>query len=729
MNLIKVATGLFWLEIPEKDLFLMCGCPMDSIKHLENMNFIHRIDRDDCYMESGPNAILLSDLAVQNGYFSNLAEFPILHMMYKQGMALPGHPGNKGTSPWLIGTSDQVNAQNQYIFRGNYGLSSRAEFEEAGCTKDEVDLMWNLKMKFNFNKILKPEDLLDTTIIDDEAVELRPDVFLKRTGLNCYKLSYNDETVDIDLNLKDDELYEPPYALESRKVSRENFSIIHVGEGNGWDNTRPCMGSIICFEGKIYLIDAGPNIEYSLNALGISVNDVEGIFHTHIHDDHFAGLTYLIMADHKIKYYATETVMATARKKLAALMGQDISIFDLVLDPIILDCHAWNNVNGLEVKPLFSPHPVETSIFYFRVMSSSGYKSYGHLADIVSSKILKSFISDNPQEGIAQEFYDDVWNSYKQYADIKKIDVGGGMVHGEAGDFKNDPSGILILSHLDRPLNVQEKRIGTNVDFGSAHVLIPASVNYLRLHASRILNSYFPDAGISDIEMLLECPIIEFPANTVIAEDSTQMKEVFLILSGKVDYVFSDNGASHEMTAGSTVGLMNGLWNEPIKGTYRASALAETLIIPKNVFLKFMKKTDVMDQLIKVSRIIFDLRNTQLLGSRISNLKLVRLAQRAATVNLLPGDTVPGGWPKDLFILKKGSVNIYNGKKKIGSIKKWDSWGGYPVFSKRKDLNIDARISGKTPCDFYRISYDVLKDIPVVQWKLFQQWSCWDAHY
>jgi hemerythrin len=213
MNLIKVATGLFCLEIPEKDLFLMCGCPMDSIKHLENMNFIHRIDRDDCYMESGPNAILLSDLAVQNGYFSNLAEFPILHMMYKQGMALPGHPGNKGTSPWLIGTSDQVNAQNQYIFRGNYGLSSRAEFEEAGCTKDEVDLMWNLKMKFNFNKILKPEDLLDTTIIDDEAVELRPDVFLKRTGLNCYKLSYNDETVDIDLNLKDDELYEPPYAL------------------------------------------------------------------------------------------------------------------------------------------------------------------------------------------------------------------------------------------------------------------------------------------------------------------------------------------------------------------------------------------------------------------------------------------------------------------------------------------------------------------------------------
>jgi len=727
MNLIKVATGLFWLEIPEQDLYLMCGCPMDSIKHLENMDIIHRINRDDVYMESGPNAILLSDLAVQNGYFCNLAEFPILHMMYKQGMALPGHPGNKGTRPWLIGISDQVEAQKKYIFRGNYGLATREEFAEAGCSNIESDLMWNLKMKFNFNTILEPELLVDTTVVAEDPVELKPGVILTRNGLNCYTITYKGQSIDIDLNLNEDELYEPPYQLKSTKVSREYFSVIHMGEGNGWDNSRPCMGSIINYKGKIYLIDAGPNIEYSLNAIGISVNDVEGIFHTHIHDDHFAGLTYLIMADHKIKYYATEPVMATARKKLSALMGQDEGMFDAVLDPIILNCAVWNDVDGLEVRPLFSPHPVETSIFYFRVFDGEGYKSYAHLADIISSKILKNFISKDSNVGITQEFYDQVWRDYLEYSDIKKIDVGGGMVHGEAEDFRNDPSEILILSHLDRSLNQDEKSIGINVDFGTQHILIPSSENYTRQKASRILKSYFPEASESSLKSLLNCPFIDFPDDTVIAQDSTQMDEVYLIITGRVHYVFSDTGTYHEMTSGSTVGLMNGLWDEPIQGTYRSASHVEALVIPKKKFNQFLSRNKEMDNLKKMSRIIFDLRCTYLLGSRISNLNLVRLAQRTATVHLLPGDVIPGGWSRDLFLLKKGTVDVYSGKKRIGSLNKWDSWGGYPVYPIWKDLTVNAKIGGTKPCELYRISYDVLKDIPVVQWKLFQLWSCWEV--
>ena len=41
-------------------------------------------------------------------------------------------------------------------------------------------------------------------------------------------------------------------------------------------------------------MDAGPNIDYALMALGIGVNEIDGIFHTHCHDDHPAGLTTLI---------------------------------------------------------------------------------------------------------------------------------------------------------------------------------------------------------------------------------------------------------------------------------------------------------------------------------------------------------------------------------------------------------------------------------------------------
>ena len=75
------------------------------------------------------------------------------------------------------------------------------------------------------------------------------------------------------------------------------------------------MASIVIYQGKVYLIDAGPNIAYSLIALGIGVNEIEGVFQTHCHDDHFAGLSALMHRDHRVKYFATPFVRASVMKK------------------------------------------------------------------------------------------------------------------------------------------------------------------------------------------------------------------------------------------------------------------------------------------------------------------------------------------------------------------------------------------------------------------------------
>jgi len=99
--------------------------------------------------------------------------------------------------------------------------------------------------------------------------------------------------------------------------------IIEAGtsESEARDMTRPCMSSIIVFQRKIYLIDAGPNVLESLRYLGIGVNEIEGIFHTHSHDDHFNGLTALIRSDHRIKYYSAPIVRHCVMKKLARVIS------------------------------------------------------------------------------------------------------------------------------------------------------------------------------------------------------------------------------------------------------------------------------------------------------------------------------------------------------------------------------------------------------------------------
>lgn len=93
---MEVIQGVYWVDIPEADLCMLCGCPEDSVEHLMQRRLIVPTEQDGVRFETRPNAILLSDAALQNGKFCKLAEFPILQMLYKQRMIIPGHPNNEG---------------------------------------------------------------------------------------------------------------------------------------------------------------------------------------------------------------------------------------------------------------------------------------------------------------------------------------------------------------------------------------------------------------------------------------------------------------------------------------------------------------------------------------------------------------------------------------------------------------------------------------------------------
>src|SRR5581483_11946553 len=156
------------------------------------------------------------------------------------------------------------------------------------------------------------------------------------------------------------------------------------------------MGAIVVYQGRIYLVDAGPNLLAGLTALGIGINEVDGIFHTHCHDDHFAGLTTLIQGDRRLKHFATPLVRAGIVKKFSALLGVEDSDFDNYFDVVDLKEGEWNDVDGLEVRPVFSPHRVEPTVVFFRTVMAGGWRTYAHLADIVALKTLGEMVTDDP---------------------------------------------------------------------------------------------------------------------------------------------------------------------------------------------------------------------------------------------------------------------------------------------------------------------------------------------
>ena len=106
------------MEISDANLRILCETPMDSVKLLRRNGLIRKFEKDGIVTKTGPNAILLSDISVQRGRFWNLAEFPVLHMFYCQGMAIPGHPENTGVKPILIGLESRTQAILIYIHRG-----------------------------------------------------------------------------------------------------------------------------------------------------------------------------------------------------------------------------------------------------------------------------------------------------------------------------------------------------------------------------------------------------------------------------------------------------------------------------------------------------------------------------------------------------------------------------------------------------------------------------------
>jgi hemerythrin-like metal-binding protein len=443
----SIAKGVSLVEIPEVGLSLLCGCPENVVKHLMKAGAIRPLTKGGVSYETGPNAILLSESSVLGGRFANAAEFPVLQMLYRQGMLVPGHPGNTGRKPMLVGIREQIEAQSRYIYIGNYGLSTLEELVSAGLDEATARERLRMKLRFAFGKIRATEELLDLRVVDAHAVELRDGVFVRRLGPNRYSIIHGGEAVEVSLDSGDLPVG-APYGLPRVPARRAEFSVIHLGEGDGWDPSRPCVGSLVMWKGEAWLVDAGPDIEASLEAVGLGIGDLRGIFHTHVHDDHFIGLASLFRAPHRLVYRAVPWVRTAAAAKLSALAGITEAEFCRYFDVRDLVEGEWNEEDGLEILPVFSPHPVETTIFRFRGLG----RSYAHWADLSSFKVLDSMVTADPESpGMAAALVAQVKADYLEPADVKKLDVGGGMIHGEADDFAHDLSGDLLLSHTDSP--------------------------------------------------------------------------------------------------------------------------------------------------------------------------------------------------------------------------------------------------------------------------------------
>lgn len=725
MRKIQKATvikGVYWVEIPEADLRILCGCPADTVKHLMLRGLIVPVEMQEATFESGPNAILLSDVMLQNGYFTNLSEFPVLQMLYRQGMILPGHPGNTGVQPLLIGSSDQISAQMNYIYRGNYGLITREELEAAGASPEMAEEILRMKLAFAFGTIRRTEELLETRVVGEGVVAIRNGVYITRTGPNIFEVSYRDETVTVDLNLGRNDSYWSPYPLGFHNLKREYFAVIHSGQGDGWDVNRPSMSSVLMFQGRVFLIDAGPNLSYCLTALGIGVNEIEGIFQTHSHDDHFAGLTTLIRADHRIRLYATPLVRASVFKKLGALLDIDEKIFTRYFEPQDLAFDKWNNIDGLEVKPSLSPHPVETSIFTFRTFWGGGYLTYGHYADIITLDGLeKLYREPGPTQGISKKYFHQVSTEYLAPCTLKKIDIGGGLIHGRAEDFREDRSERIILAHTAERLTARQKEIGSSAPFGIMDILIPDNSDSTRRIALEFLQAYFPGVPPHQLRVLINNEIVTFPPGTLMLREGEKNNEIYLLLTGIVEMLRSSRESTTLLSSGEIVGEHSGLHSYPSRFTFRSVSFVHAMRIPTQVYLQFARQNRLYMQIERLHDNREFLQSTWLFGEGIAYPTQNSIAMEMHLHHFYTADEeICDLDHSSLFIVQSGRVrrSMPNGSSEVFGPD--DFFGADTLFFPERASEAAIAIYTVEPSSLYEIPFFVFENIPIVLWKLFE---------
>jgi hemerythrin len=719
----QLLAGVYWIEIPEAEIYMLCGCPADSVKHLIKAGLIKEVTREGHTFENGPNIILLSDVMLQRGYFSNLAEFVILQMFYRQGMLIPDHPGNRGMRPLLIGSEEQIKAQLSYIHRGNYGLISIHELLDAGLSRASAERMMLLKEKFAFGSIqLSSNNLVASQVLGSHPLEIRDGVMIKRLSLNCFKIEYQGESCEVDLNLDEGENYFPPYQLDFHPQKLAHFGVIHAGEGDGWDINRATAGSILIYAGKFYLIDAGPNIIYTLRALGIGISEIEGIFHTHIHDDHFAGITAMVRAGFKLKYYTTRLIRHSVEKKLSALLSIHQEDFGNFFDYYDLEFNKWNNLDGLEVKPLFSPHPVETNLFSFRVMPEKGgeYLSYSHFCDLVSFATLKKFIREGRAGELTNSYLEKVRERYLVPATLKKIDVGGGMVHGESEDFRDDQSDKLILCHTEKPLTKKQLEVGQEATFGSVDILIPPRCDYYRQRAMTLLDSYFGGVSSDQLERLLDLgEIIELSPGQSIREKQEAISHVYLILSGWME-VSSDeehyrgSTLSHGALVGERMVLNQ---DDSSSYNYKAISYIRTYRLEAKRYVEFIKKNNFYTQLTELHLRRAILSNSSLFNEGISYLQQNSIAANMRQQHCSKGEALAFNQGDFAMLIGQGSFEVCNGLSTITKLRAGYIIGQDQILYKTDDLFTYLALEDS---EIYIIPAEILRQIPIVRWKLME---------
>ncbi|HEX4325978.1 MAG TPA: cyclic nucleotide-binding domain-containing protein, partial [Burkholderiales bacterium] len=323
---------------------------------------------------------------------------------------------------------------------------------------------------------------------------------------------------------------------------------------------------------------------------------------------------------------------------------------------------------------------------------------------------------DGAAHGISQERYDATLREYAEAADVKKIDIGGGAIHGRAADFRGDKSGRLILSHTERDLNEEERSIGSGAPFGTTDILIPAMANPLRRKVFEYLRNYYPDIPLHPLRHLMNNRIITYNPEALIIKQDEPVAEVLLVISGNVEMLRSGQKRGHMLFGGALLGEIAALTSAWSDVAYRAVGFVQVLRIPGDLYRDFVNRNALYSSIVQTRQESNFLSGTWLFEEGVTSVVLNRLVQ-ASDLRMFEADTWYTPPDTELMLIQSGSALLQRPRGRIESLGPGDHFGARALGG---EAHRGSRVRFTETTHVYALPAELAGSLPIVRWKLIE---------
>jgi CRP/FNR family transcriptional regulator, cyclic AMP receptor protein len=656
MQIIDITPGVKLYQ--DDQTGVLFGCPPEIIKHLMMQE------------HAFPQYILIPDKLYHRGVLQNCTEFPLYYFLFVLGNYFKGQQLN------IIGSPEHIQ-NNRELLRLTLLGPTEEEYAQIGDSPYFADLYREsraLALKKADGSEAQIDDLVNFIEFQNEQVQTEH-FTIQHEDYNKYVI--NDHPVDITFH--EDQI--PPYMLNADFVPMvpAKLGVDVLGGGSGFTPDKPCSGLLLNYNSDYMLLDCVPYLEYSLNARGISKQQVKSIFLTHIHDDH-CNMFPLMQFNNKINFLGTKEIFWMALKKLSLMSHHDIEEFYSYFNFFELQPYQDNEFYGLSIYPHYSVHSIPTIGATFKMRYDGKESRIAFVGDNKSLPDIQNMVEDGVVTKHKYEYLD---HMYHEPYDLIFPDGGMGILHGDPKDSLESRADRVVFMHLEK-LPKEFDATFSIASPGKRYVIKESKDYAYMVKTMEFFYQNFPGMSEAWVTTLMNnMNIVRYNAGDVIMKQGEKSKGLmYIILSGNASVMIHDGTALRELAqkeTGDFIGEMAIVRRMDERSASVVAKIPVTLCeMSEHLFYDFLKSEKRIDAIQYMWMIRSDMEKLYPFSgfSDIANDKIARIAQR---MEIPAGKVIleEGTRSSEFYILLKGACDVRQKGKNINRLTAGSMFGEY----------------------------------------------------